>query len=240
MTKSPINVALQVKSQQVFEELRGAIVSSVHGFHVQNTIQPGDSDILILEIGEDYRKDCQTVSRLLGAGSVKDIFLVSSRVESDVLLNAMRSGAKEFFPLPLKKEELVAALLKFKERNKHLAFPEKSVKKGRIINVVGSKGGIGTTTIAVNLAASLHDIHNSRASVALIDMNLLFGEIPLFLDIEPAFNWGEVAKNISRLDSTYLMSILSKHTSGGLRGKIPRPQGLSKVFFGLCGRSSII
>jgi pilus assembly protein CpaE len=50
--------------------------------------------------------------------------------------------------------------------------------------------------------------------VALIDMNLLFGEIPLFLDIESAFNWGEVAKNISRLDSTYLMSILSKHPSG--------------------------
>jgi pilus assembly protein CpaE len=47
-----------------------------------------------------------------------------------------------------------------------------------------------------------------------MDMNLLFGEIPLFLDIEPTYHWSEIAKNISRLDATFLMSILSKHPSG--------------------------
>jgi pilus assembly protein CpaE len=61
-------------------------------------------------------------------------------------------------------------------------------------------------------------------SVALIDMNLLFGEVPLFLDLEPAFNWGEVVKNIVRLDSTYLMSILTKHPSGLY--VLPSPTGL--------------
>jgi pilus assembly protein CpaE len=125
----------------------------------------------------------------------------------------MRSGAREFFPMPVNKAEIVNALLKFKERNKS-CFRCKSKKKGKIINIVGSKGGIGTTTIAVNFATSLLELQGPRKSVALIDMNLLFGDIPLFLDIESAFNWGEVARNISRLDSTYLMSILSKHPSG--------------------------
>ena len=45
-------------------------------------------------------------------------------------------------------------------------------------------------------------------------MNLLFGEIPLFLNLNSAFKWGEMARNISRVDATYLMSILTKHNSG--------------------------
>jgi pilus assembly protein CpaE len=213
MADTLITVGLEIKNDKVCGEIRET-VSSVQGFYVQNSSDARNCDILILEIGEDFRKDCQAANKLIGSGSVKDIFLVSSCVESEVLLQAMRSGAREFFPLPLKKEELVSAFLKFKERNKHLVITEKSRKKGHIINVVGSKGGIGTTTIAVNLATSLIELLDSRKSVALIDMNLLFGEIPLFLDVEPVFNWGEVAKNISRLDSTYLMSILSKHPSG--------------------------
>jgi len=58
-------------------------------------------------------------------------------------------------------------------------------------------------------------------------MNLLFGEIPVFLDLESGFNWAEVARNISRLDSTYLMSILSKHASGVY--VLPSPTGLDGV-----------
>lgn len=212
MADNIVSVGLEIKEEKVRDEIRD-IASSVQGFYVQNPSDAGNCDILILEMGEDFKKDCQVVNKLLCSGSVKDIFLVSSHVESEVLLQAMRSGAREFFPLPLKKEELVNAFVKFKERNKNLAFTEKSKKKGTIINIVGSKGGIGTTTIAVNFATCLRELE-PRKSVALIDMNLLLGEIPLFLDIEPTFNWGEVAKNISRLDSTYLMSILSKHPSG--------------------------
>lgn len=213
MANTLISVGLGIKNDKVRDEIRN-VVSSVQGFYVQNPSDAADCDILIFEMGDDFKSDCQVVNKLLSSGSVKDIFLVSSCVESEVLLNAMRSGAREFFPLPLKKEELVSAFLKFKERNKNLAFTEKSKKKGTVINIVGSKGGIGTTTIAVNFATCLCELLDSRKSVALIDMNLLFGEVPLFLDIEPVFNWGEVAKNISRLDSTYLMSILSKHPSG--------------------------
>ena len=78
---------------------------------------------------------------------------------------------------------------------------------------MGSKGGVGTTTIAVNLATSLHELKGSP-SVVLVDMNPLLGEIPLFLNIKASFDWGELVKNINRVDSTFLMSILAKHTSG--------------------------
>lgn len=213
MADTLITVGLEIRNDKARDEIRDT-VASLQGFYVQKPSDTGDCDILILEIGEDFRKDCQVTNKLLCSGSVKDIFLVSSCVESELLLQAMRSGAREFFPLPLKKEELVSAFQKFQERNKNLASADKGRTKGTIINLVGSKGGIGTTTIAVNFATSLLEQPNSRKSVVLMDMNLLFGEVPLFLDIEPVFNWGEVAKNITRLDSTYLMSILSKHPSG--------------------------
>jgi pilus assembly protein CpaE len=78
---------------------------------------------------------------------------------------------------------------------------------------VGSKGGVGTTTISVNLAVTLAEQEEDR-SVAILDMNTLFGEIPLFLEISPKYHWGEITKNIERLDETFLMNVLSKHASG--------------------------
>ena len=90
---------------------------------------------------------------------------------------------------------------------------KKPFKQGTIINVISSKGGVGTTTIAVNLAVSLA-AEKTGPSVALIDMNLLFGDIPLFLEIEPKYNWSEITKNISRLDDNFLRTILSVDASG--------------------------
>jgi pilus assembly protein CpaE len=132
-------------------------------------------------------------------------------------------GVKEFFAQPLKAEEVKAALLKYKKQEQEEG---NSKGEGKIINIVGSKGGIGTTTIAVNLATSLNQAKGSP-SVALIDMNLLFGEIPIFLNLEAVFNWGELARNISRVDSTYLMSIMTKHPSGLF--VLPSPTGLDGI-----------
>lgn len=90
---------------------------------------------------------------------------------------------------------------------------KETLKQGKLINIIGSKGGIGTTTIAVNLAVSLAE-KKAVQSVALIDMNLLFGDIPLFLMIEPNYNWVEITDRISRLDDILLKNILSIDPSG--------------------------
>jgi pilus assembly protein CpaE len=206
-------VGLEIVNEKVLKEMV-EIISSVQGFSIASLSIVDSCDILILEIGENVKSDFHKVTTLLKSGSAKEIFLISSCIEPEVLLQAMRSGAREFFPMPVKKEELISAFLRFKERNKAITPNERKNKRGKIINIIGSKGGIGTTTIAVNLASSLLHSQDDSRSVALVDMNLLFGEIPLFLDMEPVFNWGEVAKNIDRLDSTYLMSILSRHPSG--------------------------
>jgi pilus assembly protein CpaE len=93
------------------------------------------------------------------------------------------------------------------------AVNQESFKEGKIVNVISSKGGVGTTTIAVNLAVSLAQ-KKSIQSVALLDMNLLFGDIPLFLGIEPKYNWSDIINSISRLNDVLLKNILSDDTSG--------------------------
>jgi len=225
MADNPIVVRFEIKQPKVKEELEG-IISSTEGFQLDNSSSTVSCDLLILEIGEDLKKEFQLAQNLQDSGMAREIFFTSSRLDPDLLLRALRAGAKEFFPQPIKKEEVKGALLKLKERRGKGTFDGEKRKHGKIIDVIGSKGGVGNTTLAVNLAASLIETPGPPL-VALIDMNLLFGEIPIFLNIESVFNWGEIARNISRLDATYLMSILSKHASGIY--VLPSPTGLDGV-----------
>ena len=225
MADNPILVRFEIKQPKVKEELEG-IISSTEGFQLDNSSSTVSCDLLILEIGEDLKKEFQLAHNIQDSGMAREIFFTSSRLDPELLLQALRVGAKEFFPQPIKKEEVKSALLKLKERRGKGKFDGEKKKHGKIIDVIGSKGGVGNTTLAVNLAASLIETPGSPL-VALIDMNLLFGEIPIFLNIESVFNWGEIARNMSRLDATYLMSILSKHASGIY--VLPSPTGLDGV-----------
>jgi pilus assembly protein CpaE len=225
MVENPVLVRFEIKQPKVKEELEG-IISSMEGFELDNSGSTLACDLLILEVGEDLKKEFQLAHNLLDSGMVREIFFTSSRLDPELLLQAIRAEAKEFFPQPIKKEEVKSALLKLKDRRGKGIVDGEKRKNGKIIDVIGSKGGVGNTTLAVNLASSLVENSNSPL-VALIDMNLLFGEIPIFLNIESVFNWGEIARNISRLDATYLMSILSKHSSGVY--VLPSPTGLDGV-----------
>jgi len=141
---------------------------------------PTSCDLWILEIGDDLEKEFETI-KTVKADKGKEVFLTSSRLDPDLLIQALRAGAKEFFSQPIKKEEVKDALLKFKEHKMSVKLTQEKMRRvGKVINVMGSKGGVGTTTVAVNLATSLAQSQGSP-SVVLIDMNLLFGEIPIFL-----------------------------------------------------------
>lgn len=225
MPKNVISVRLEIKKQNVAKEL-AEVISSMEGFHLHKSNPTESCDLLIFEIGDDLKKEFQFILSCQTSGTAREVFLTSSRLEPDLLIQALRTGAKEFLSQPIKKEEVKNALLRFKDRKDNIELRSQNRKRGKIINVIGSKGGVGTTTVAVNLASGLIESQESP-SVVLIDMNLLFGDIPIFLNIESAFNWGEVAKNITRLDPTYLMSILSKHPSGLYI--LPSPTGLDGV-----------
>lgn len=207
-----ISIRLQINSKETVMELQ-RIIQSQYGLQL---LSPEDSEpahLLILEIENDPRQSFERVHSLLSTGSIREVFLTCASVDPTFLLHAMRSGAKEFLPQPIQEAEVVQALDRFKERIENSGTGAASSKNGKVINVIGSKGGVGNTTIAVNLATSLTNGGRGK-SVALIDLNLIFGEVSLFLDIEPTYHWGEIVRNISRLDATFLKSVLHKHDSG--------------------------
>lgn len=214
MPENSVSVGLEIQNAKVKSELT-EIISSMAGFRVMKFPDQKDCDIIVLEIGDDLEKEFKFIRSLQDSGSTKEVFLTSARSEPEILIRVLRAGAKEFFSQPLKREEIINAFDKSRERQVYAPSNDNGKKKGKIINVLGSKGGIGTTTISVNLALGLLASPNeNQRSVALIDLNLLFGEVPLFLGLKPVFSWGEIVQNISRLDSTYLRSVIAKHDSG--------------------------
>jgi pilus assembly protein CpaE len=194
------------------------------------------SDLLVMQLGKNSEADLQNALTIMQKGAAEHLFLVSETADPKILLQAMRNGVMEFLTLPLDLAEFRAALQRLQERKAQASRSIES-RSGSIISVFGSKGGVGTTTVAVNLAVSLAQAE-SKGKVALLDMNTLFGEIPLFLEIAPKFHWGEITKNIERLDSDFLQNILSKHRSGVnvlpspayLNGHVkPTPQIMSRL-----------
>ncbi len=189
------------------------VICSIKGVKIQGSDDTRHTNLLIYELGNDVEKEFLHIESLLHAKVVDEIFLTSSNTDRVVLMQAMRSGVKEFLSHPLDEAEVKEALERFKKRQDQSGSSIVSIKPGHVINVVGTKGGVGTTTVAVNLAVSLAERKDVK-SVALIDLNMLFGEVPLFLEIDPKHDLSALTNQIARLDSTFLMSILSKSSTG--------------------------
>src|SRR5208283_5231818 len=81
-----------------------------------------------------------------------------------------------------------------------------------VVAVVGSRGGVGCTSLAVNLGCNLAQEPNNN--VALIDLDLALGDADVALDLMPDYTLADVALNIDRLDMTFLRRSLSKHATG--------------------------
>ena len=223
MAEEKISVKLEIKNTKIKSQFENAL-RKIGGFNVQGPKSADRADLLIFELGDEIEKEFLYVQDLVNSGEIGEVFFASGHSDQAVLRRAIRIGAREFFNVPIENEEIKLALEGFKGRREKAESGE-TFKDGKIINIIGSKGGVGTTTVAVNLAVSLAE-KKSVQSVALIDMNLLFGDIPLFLEIEPKYNWSEITKNISRLDDTFLKNILSVDVSGVC--VLPSPSYLSK------------
>jgi pilus assembly protein CpaE len=200
-----------LRSHKLSKEIDG-IIRTTGGFEILQERDARKPDLLFFELGSDAEKEMAMIESLLKANEAGAVFLTAENAEPAVLMRAIKLGAKEFFSQPIKTDEVKQAFEAFKKQPKEMR-PKGEYKSGKIISIFGSKGGVGTTTVAVNLAMSLLQAKKEQ-SVVLLDMNTLFGEVPLFLEISPKFHWGEITKNIERLDNTFLANILTQHESG--------------------------
>jgi pilus assembly protein CpaE len=150
------------------------------------------------------------------------ILVTSCSNDGNLILQTMRAGAKEFLTHPLKPEDLASALQRMSRQR--FGASNASSRGCKVIAVSGATGGVGTTSLAINLGCALAADPNH--SVVLLDLDLSLGDADVFLDTIPEYTLTDVSQNISRLDLTLLKRSLTKHSSGLYL--LPRPMQLEE------------
>lgn len=161
--------------------------------------------IVFLDLSENVDLGIETIEKISQKNKNCMIFVSSESVNTEIVIRAMRAGAREFITKPVLVEDLSAALNKAKTV---LEYEEQNIV-GQIISVFSNKGGIGKTTIAVNLALNLAELTGKR--VCLVDLNLQLGDVTTFLDIDPSFDISYVVTHLSRIDESFLLSSLERY-----------------------------
>lgn len=136
------------------------------------------------------------------------LVVTSIDYSTDMIVKALRCGAKEFLPKPVIKEDLLRALERVEKA------PDEDVDSSKIIAVYSNKGGIGKTTIAVNLATELAKV--TKDKVALVDLNLQLGDVATFLNLTPAFDVNYVIRRLVNGDEKELIQFFEKYKESSL------------------------
>ena len=186
-----------------------------------DVIQQSSPDLVVVSLDGDKPRALGMVGQLATEYPGMPILTVSS--DSQALLQSLSRGAKHFLTSPVTLEDLVGAL----RRSLHeiptaaseragVSAPSSPKQAAQIISVLGSRGGVGCTSIAVNLAASLASWPEN--AVALIDLDLAMGDADIAVELPGNDNisMGDLARNIERLDMNYLKRALVKHPGTGM------------------------
>jgi pilus assembly protein CpaE len=170
---------------------------------------PGESipDVIWLDLPRDPGIFFTFAARLRQLRPGIHIVACSVNAEPSVLMQAMRSGVQEFIPKPVSPETIRDVLLRFAGEK---AAGDKAPEK--VIVVMGSKGGVGTSTVAVNLGVQLSQITKKR--ILLLDFGRPLGHVSLLLDLQPRFALRDAVENLERLDPHFLSGLVTRHHTG--------------------------
>jgi pilus assembly protein CpaE len=180
-------------------------------------------DIGIVSLNHNPEKALQLVTQLHEASPECSIVVISSSTDGNLILRAMRAGVKEFLPQPVRIEDLVAALERI--GSQRFGRGDNKSRGSTVIAVAGATGGVGATSLAVNLGCVL--AADQQNTVALVDVDLCLGDADVFLDTIPDYTLLDVAQNVTRLDFALLKRSLTKHASGLYL--LPRPVQLEDM-----------
>lgn len=135
------------------------------------------------------------------------IFAIGSLNQPQVIVNAMRAGAREFIERPTTTTDLLEAFVRLTTAQRRV---RQEGPRGKVFSVINAKGGNGATTVAVNLALALQSAHGQTALVDLAPL----GHAALHMNLKPVFNVADATRNLHRMDSSLLESFMTRHNGG--------------------------
>ena len=185
----------------------GILAATANLQECMKSLQTCNPHIFILEV-KDLEQGVRETSFLASKYPQATVMATAAEKNPDWILRLIRAGAGEYLTKPIVVAELVDAVNKVARL--HVQRIGQDSVKGAVISVFNPSGGMGTTTVAVNLAATLAA---GGGSVALVDLNLFSGDIAAFLDLAPRYTLGNVISKIGHIDASFLKSVMVKHSS---------------------------
>jgi pilus assembly protein CpaE len=186
-------------------------------------------DAVVITLDSDHNKALQLIQQLTVEFPHMPILAVSARGDGQSILQSLRAGAKEFLTTPVVLEELLLALQRLRANrptgDTSNTFNGATRSESLVVSIVGSKGGVGCTSLAVNVGCAM--AQDSKYNVALVDLDLALGDADVALDLIPDYTLADVAMNIDRLDMQFLRRSLCKHDSG--LSLLPHPVQLEDI-----------
>jgi pilus assembly protein CpaE len=188
----------------------------VVGFDALSALaRPGASqpEVLVLDLREQPQFP-QALAVLKQHHPTTAVLLVVAQLDPALMLEAMRAGVNECIVSPITLPELQAVIKRLQK-----TAPTTS---GDVFAFIGAKGGVGATTVAVNVATAL--AKSGPESTLLIDLNMACGDAAVFLGEEPRFSVMDALENVHRLDAAFFRGLVVRSRSGlDLLGASGRP-----------------
>lgn len=174
-------------------------------------------DIVLMDINMPVMDGIKATEEITLSVPETTVIIMSVQGEQEYLKKAMSAGAREFITKPFSSDEIITAIVKTYEveskRKEHNSVPrEKEEVKSKVITVFSTKGGVGKTTIASNLAVGIS--RATKKKVALVDLDLQFGDVAIMLNVSVKNTISELIKEINSLDDDTIDDYLVTHFSG--------------------------
>ena len=177
---------------------------------VARRVRAANPDVVLVDIPADNAQFALRAIELLHQEvSESAIFAIGNLHHPQVIVNAMRAGAREFIERPTTTTDLLEAFVRVTTAQRR---SRQEGLRGKVYSVVNAKGGNGATTVAVNLALALQSAYGQTALVDLAPL----GHAALHMNLKPAFTVADATRNLHRMDASLLESFMTRH-SGGLQ-----------------------
>ena len=173
--------------------------------HALAALEQNPADLLVLPMDDVEEGQLAVLDRLNRREKRMGVIATGEAADTSMIMRAMRAGIQEFLFRPVVESELVAAMERLSRRT------TSTVTDGQVFAVFGSKGGVGTSTVAVNLSHALMQSH-ADTRVAVADFAVPGGDIRLLLNVRPPYDLGDIAGKIERMDTDLLHSVMVPST----------------------------
>lgn len=200
-----------------FDNRLEVVGEAVNGEEAVLIAKEARPDIILMDINMPVKDGIKATEEITLEVPETTIVIMSVQTEQEYLKKAMTAGARDYITKPFTGEELVSAIVKTyylesKRNQNKIISTEKEEVKSKIISIFSTKGGVGKTTIATNLAVTL--ARQTKKRVALLDLDLLFGDVAIHLNVSIKSTISELIKEIHILDQELMNDYMVTHFSG--------------------------